>query len=243
MMTTTSSPTVSPAARPSTSSLVPAAQVVVFGHLVWLGLVWLASVVVYAAVVAGVARWGSVDESLWQSVVSGWQRYVIFGAGITIMTTFLRMLVRNGATRRTVSGAATIAMGVIAALVALLNVAGFAVERLVYDANGWTQGLRSDAELAWADLPPSPSTTPSSSLRIRRRLDRRHVLLPLGRRRRVAAVAAGARAGGADGARRQPRLRRDRRRCDGIVGGTARGRRDARLGGALLAATLGWPAG
>ncbi len=153
MMTSTSSPTISPAARPTPSTLVPAAQIVVFGHLVWLGLVWLASVVVYAAVVAAVGRWGSVDESLWQSVVAGWQRYVIFGAGITIMTTFLRMLVRNGATRRTVSGAATIAMGVIAGLVALLNVVGFAVERLVYDANGWTQALRSDAELAWADLP------------------------------------------------------------------------------------------
>ena len=85
-----------------------------FGHLAWLGYVWLASTVVYAVVIVCVARWGSVDESLWPSVVAGWQRYLIFGAGVTIATTFLRMLVRNGVTRRTVSQAATIAMGVIA---------------------------------------------------------------------------------------------------------------------------------
>jgi hypothetical protein len=104
-------------------------------------------------VIACVARWGSLDESLWQSVVAGWQRYLIFGAGITIMTTFLRMLVRNGVTRRTVAAAATIAMGVIAGLVAVWNVVGLAIERVVYDANGWPQALRSDAVLSWSDLP------------------------------------------------------------------------------------------
>jgi hypothetical protein len=157
MTTTTPAATATPprraAAHARRRTLSEAAQILTFGNLAWLGLVWLAVTVVYAGVVACVARWGSIEESLWQSVVAGWQRYVIFGAGVTIATTFMRMLVRNGVTRRTLSGAAAIAMGVIGVAVALWNVAGYAVEHVVYDANGWPQTLRSDTEFEWGDLP------------------------------------------------------------------------------------------
>jgi hypothetical protein len=154
MMTTTqSSPTTAAPTPSNPSTLVPSAQILVFGHLAWLGFVWLAATVVYAVVVACVARWGTVDASLWQSVVAGWQRYVIFGAGVTIATTFMRMLVRNGVTRRTLSHAAAIAMGVIAVAVAVWNVVGFALERVVYEANDWPQVLRSDIVFEWGDLP------------------------------------------------------------------------------------------
>jgi hypothetical protein len=155
MMTTTPSAT-RPSPRsgpPTTATLTPSTHVLLFGHLAWLGFVWLAATVVYAVVVSCVARWGSLDESLWPSVAGGWQRYVIFSAGVTIATTFLRMLVRNGVTRRTLSTAATITMAVIAVFVGLWNVAGMAVERVVYDANGWSQALHSDAVLQWGDLP------------------------------------------------------------------------------------------
>jgi hypothetical protein len=153
MMTSTPPSTAAPGARRSSPTLAPSTGILVFGHLAWLGLVWLAATVIYAVVVVCVARWGSVDESLWQSVVAGWQRYVIFGAGITVATTFMRMLVRNGVTRRTLSHAAALAMGVIASAVAIWNVVGFSVERVVYDANGWPQRLRTDAVLEWGDLP------------------------------------------------------------------------------------------
>jgi hypothetical protein len=153
MMTDAPATSTSTTTPTTSSTLTPAAQIVTFGHLAWLGYIWLGASVVYAMVLFAVDRWGSVDESLWPSVAAAWQRYVIFGAGVTIMTTFLRMLVRNGVTRRTVSGAATIAMGAIAVIVGLWTMAGYAVERAVYDANGWTQGLRSDAVFAWGDLP------------------------------------------------------------------------------------------
>jgi hypothetical protein len=152
MTTPTGTPT-APRPTPVRAPLVPAAETVIGGQLAWLGFVWLAATVVYAVVIASVARWGEVDESLWQSVVAGWQRYVIFGAGVTIATTFLRMLVRNGVTRGTVSSASTISMGVIAVLVGLWQMAGYAAERLVYEANDWTHALRSTALFGWDDLP------------------------------------------------------------------------------------------
>jgi hypothetical protein len=129
------------------------AQIVAFGTLAWIGWVWLAATVAYGAVVAAVVRWGSLDSSLWRTLASGWQQWVVLAAGITVSTTFLKMLVRNGATRRLVSIGAVATMAVIGVLLAVWNVVGFAAEKLVYDANGWTQAVPGDVVLAWGDLP------------------------------------------------------------------------------------------
>ncbi len=129
------------------------AQIMVFGTLAWIGYVWVAATVIYAIVVACVVRWGGLDTSLWRSLAAGWQQWVVFAAGITVSTTFLRMLLRNGATRRLVSVSAVATMSTIAVILAVWNMAGFTVEKLVYDANGWPQTLPSDAAFAWDDLP------------------------------------------------------------------------------------------
>ena len=131
--------------------LADAASIVTFGHLMWLAWTWLAATLIYAVVIACVARWGSVDQSLWQSVAAGWQRWVVFAAGVTTTTTFLRMLLRNGATRSLVSSASTVSMAVIGVLAGLWITAGYAVEKVVYERYGWTQGLNSDAVFEWSD--------------------------------------------------------------------------------------------
>jgi hypothetical protein len=152
---TTTLDTRTPGARSDTARrhATGASQIVCFGTLAWIGYVWLAASLVYAVVVTCVARWGSVDESLWQSVASGWQRYVVFGAGVSVSTTFLRIVVRNGATRRTLSIGATATMAVVAVLLAAWNVAGYTAEKVVYDRLDWPQQLRSDAVFTWGDLP------------------------------------------------------------------------------------------
>jgi hypothetical protein len=129
------------------------AQIVLFGTLAWIGYVWLAATVIYGIVIACVVRWGSLDTSLWRSLAAGWQQWVVFAAGITVSTTFLRMLLRNGATRRLVSVGAVATMSVIAGILAAWTTAGFSVEKLVYDANGWPQTLPTDVVFAWGDLP------------------------------------------------------------------------------------------
>ena len=147
-ITPTSDPVRSPRRRAGES-----AQIVVFGTVAWLGYVWLAATIVYAIVLACVVRWGSLDTSLWRPLASGWQQYVVLAAGVTVSTTFLRMLVRNGATRRMLSIAATVTMSAIAAALAIWNMAGFAIEKVVYDANDWPQTLPTDAVIGWNDLP------------------------------------------------------------------------------------------
>jgi hypothetical protein len=153
MVTITDPTTARPTATRTRHRTADAASIVFFGTVAWLAFVWLAATVVYGVVVACVARWGSVDESLWQSVASGWQRYVVFAAGITVSTTFLRMLVRNGATRRLLSAGAIATMAGLATILALWNVAGYSIEKVIYDRYDWPQTLRSGSPFEWADLP------------------------------------------------------------------------------------------
>jgi len=133
-------------------AVADAASIVTYGHLSWLGWVWVVASAIYAIVIAAVARWGEVDHSLWQPVVAGWQRWVVFAAGVTTTTTFLRMLVRNGATRALVSTASTISMAVIAAIGTAVIVVGYAIEKVVYAETGWVQGLEDGGVLGWDDL-------------------------------------------------------------------------------------------
>ncbi|MET0146852.1 MAG: hypothetical protein ABW328_18990 [Ilumatobacteraceae bacterium] len=136
--------------RPPTLGSV--STIVMFGHLSWLGWTWVVATLAEVVVVFCVSRWGDVDQSLWQSVAAGWQRWVVFGTGVTTTTVYLRMLVRNGVTRSLLSSASTVAMTIIAVVAGLWITAGYAIEKLVYDSNGWAQTLNEGGPLEWSDL-------------------------------------------------------------------------------------------
>jgi hypothetical protein len=142
-----------PAAPPlDKPRLAESSAIVTIGHLMWLGCTWGVAALAYTVVIVCVSIWGEVDVSLWQSVFAGWQRFVVAAAGFTTITTFLRIFVRNGATRRMLSSASLAAMTVVSILGGALITAGWAIEKLVYDANGWTQTMNSDAVFDWSDL-------------------------------------------------------------------------------------------
>jgi hypothetical protein len=148
----TSSTTSDRPAHPERPELATTTQMLTYGHLTWLCWTWVVASVAYAVVITAIARWGSVDQGLWQSIAAGWQRYVIFGAGVTTTTTYLRLFLRNGVSRSLLSSASTAAAVLIGLLGTAWISAGYVIEKLIYDHYGWTQELSSTAVFDWPDL-------------------------------------------------------------------------------------------
>jgi hypothetical protein len=108
------------------------------GSLAWLAWVWaLALLVFLVLMVGGELRDATHDDSLWQGMGAGWQRWVLLAAGVTMVPTFGPMLISNGVTRATLSTAATTTMAVLAVAGAAVVVIGYAVEDAFYARNDW----------------------------------------------------------------------------------------------------------
>ena len=138
--------------HPERPQLTTTSGMLTYRHLSWLVWTWVAASIVYAGVVTAVARWGSVDQGLWQSVAAGWQRYVVFGAGVTTTTTYLRTFLRNGVSRSLLSSASTVSAALIGLIGAAWISAGYVAEKLTYDHYGWVQELNSTTVFGWSDL-------------------------------------------------------------------------------------------
>lgn len=128
-----------------------AASMTIFGNLIWLGPLLALVAVVYAVVVACVSIWGDIDVSLWVSIAAGWQRWPIAVCGFLMISTFSRMFVVNGVTRRRLGDAATVTLMLFSVLSGVYITAGFLVERAVYGANDWPQ-LNDQRNITYAAI-------------------------------------------------------------------------------------------
>jgi hypothetical protein len=128
---------------PSRPPLSATAAVTTLGNLAWIGWVWLATGVVVTGitVVVGTVDGGELNSSLWQSAGAVWQRWIVLAAGVVLVTTFAPLLISHGVTRAQVSASAIVTMVALAALGTLFIVAGYLVEGVVFDRNGWAQVL------------------------------------------------------------------------------------------------------
>ncbi len=149
---TTPAPTTAPARPGTRPDVEDATRVILHGQLTWLPVVWLGGTLLFGALLVGIGTWGTVDDSLW-GAGADWQRYLFFAAGVGTMTTFIRLLVRNGVTRGLVSSGTTVTMAVLATMIGLWNVAGYTIEAVTYHHEGWAQTLGSGHVFGWGDLP------------------------------------------------------------------------------------------
>lgn len=125
-------------AHRSEAALSSTSAILTFGHLAWLAWVWAGAAVVYAGIVTVLAVVGDgATTGLWNGVGAGWQRWLVLAAGCSTPWTFLAPFVANGVSRRRFSTSTVVAMGVVSACGAAFAVAGFLVERPLYDALGW----------------------------------------------------------------------------------------------------------
>lgn len=143
--TASAPPSDAPAPRPpvAPASLIDTASVTTFGHLAWVGWVWGAAFVIASGVVVAVGAFsdGQLDNSLWQGLGAGWQRWILLAAGIATTATFAPMLVGNGVTRARLSASVIVTMVVLAVVGAVVVAAGYLVEGFVFRANDWRHVL------------------------------------------------------------------------------------------------------
>ena len=143
-MTDVAHQTYEPAGRPvGPPPLSTTAAITTIGHLGWLGWMWLTLALLYGAAMIPISIFGDLDgNSIWQDAVAGWQQWVLYGAGISTVPTFAKMLITNGVTRAQVSKSSIIAMVALGVLGGLFIAGGLAVEGLIYDVNDWSRELR-----------------------------------------------------------------------------------------------------
>lgn len=127
--------TVAPARLTTTSMLT------VYGHLSWLAWLWVVMAIGFAIAVTAISIWGSLDQSLWEQAVAGWQRWPIGAAGVTVATVLGPMFVTNGVTRARLAQSATVSMIALSVLGSIYVTVGFAIESVVFEANDWTHRM------------------------------------------------------------------------------------------------------
>lgn len=129
---------------PRRASLATTASIVVFGHLSWLGWLWGVILVLLPAVILVIAMaGGELSSSLWASAGIGWQRWVLFAAGVVTASSFVRMFVTRGVTRRRVGRSSVAAMLVLSTVGSLVGVVGFVMERALFAWRDWPHEFRS----------------------------------------------------------------------------------------------------
>jgi hypothetical protein len=126
---------------PGPPPLSVTAAMTTFGSLVWIGLVWAVATVLFACVLGAITLWGELDESLWDQLGAGWQRWLALLAGFTMISEFGRMFVTNGITRAQLARSAAVTLVAIAVLGGVFVTIGYWAEGIVFDGNDWPHRL------------------------------------------------------------------------------------------------------
>jgi hypothetical protein len=107
-------------------------------------VVWAVAVLIVAAIIAGIAVFGTVSTSLMSEMAAGIARFYAAFIGFYVARYLLPQYVTHGRTRREFSEQATVAMVIFAVIFALLVSAAFALEYGLYRLADWPQEISDD---------------------------------------------------------------------------------------------------
>jgi hypothetical protein len=113
-------------------------------------LTWAGFVLVIAGIIAAVARFDTVDHSIWEQAAGAPPWFALF-IGVYVMNDVLPRYVAQGLTRREFSIQAAIFALSFAAVLAALMTAGFALESVLYQVMDWPHDLTERHLYASAD--------------------------------------------------------------------------------------------
>ena len=116
---------------------LPLLRVLLTAHVSFAVILWLPLMVVSAAILAGVALWGTVDQSIWHHVATQVPRWVVLGLGTDAITTYLRLNLAHGRTRRDYLRQLWPYLAVLAVALSAMVTIGYQIERGAFAMIGW----------------------------------------------------------------------------------------------------------
>ncbi len=125
----------------TTTDRWPTLRIMLTGHVAFALIIWLLFAVVSALVTAGFAIFGTVTTSIWYTVGTQVPRWFLLGLGVDAITTYLRLHIAHGRTRKEFLRQVFPYALVLSTVSALFSAVGYLLERALYAANGWPPRL------------------------------------------------------------------------------------------------------
>lgn len=115
----------------------PLLRVLLTAHVSFAIVLWLPLMAVSAAILAGVGLWGTVDRSIWHYVATQVPRWIALGLGVDAVTTYLRMNLAHGRTRRDYLRQLWPYLAGLAVALSVMVTIGYQIERGAFAMFGW----------------------------------------------------------------------------------------------------------
>ncbi|MGH3879944.1 MAG: hypothetical protein ACRDSK_23205 [Actinophytocola sp.] len=133
----------------------PLLRVLLTAHVPFVVLLWLLFTVVAMVITGIVAAAAGISDSILHQLATQLPRWLLFGLGIDVVSTYLRIQLAHGRTRREFLGQAVLYSVVVSGVAAVLITLGYLLERGYYAVFGWSQDLSSEAVFTAANQYPA----------------------------------------------------------------------------------------
>lgn len=133
----------------------PLLRVLLTSHLSFVAVLWVAFIALFMVITGIVAAVGEVGGSLLHYAATQAPRWLLFGLGIDVVTTYLRLHLAHGRTRRDFIGETAAYTVVLSGVTAALITFGYLLERGYYALFGWPQTLPGEGLFSAADQYPA----------------------------------------------------------------------------------------
>lgn len=134
---------------------MPLLRVLLNAHLTFTAMLWVLFTIVVMGITGIVAAAGEVSDSILHQAATQAPRWLMFGLGIDVVSTYLRIQLAHGRTRREFAGQALGYTAVLSGFTAVLITVSYLLERGFYALFGWPQRLAREGVFSSADQYPA----------------------------------------------------------------------------------------
>lgn len=124
----------------------PMLRVLLTAHVGLSVILWVPTMALSALILTGVGLWGTVDRSIWHYIAAQVPRWFALSLGVDAITTYLRLNLAHGRTRRDFLRQLWPYTAGLAAVLAVLVTIGYQIERGAFALLGWDHRTADPAQ-------------------------------------------------------------------------------------------------